>query len=100
MGEGTKPTKMYACATIVKKKHRAAEPRILGRVGTQPHSKSSRDNDLANALSGLPGACRFCARSFGMGTESRKTDREAVMAILEGGWRRIDAIEGDSRWRA
>lgn len=75
---------MYACATIVKKKHRAADRRILGRVGTQPHSKSSRDNDLANVLSGLPSACRFCARSFGIATEWRKTDREAVMAILEG----------------
>jgi hypothetical protein len=32
MGEGTKPTKMYACAMIVKKKHRAADRRILGRT--------------------------------------------------------------------
>ena len=31
MEEGTKPTKMYAWATIVKKKHRAADRRIGGR---------------------------------------------------------------------
>jgi len=71
MEEGTKPTKMYACGKIVKKK-----PSVRSTWRTSVLAKSyhlrSREPKLSQNHAKSAQACRFCPPLFDIYTEARK----------------------------